>query len=254
MTFTAAPLDRLDPRTRVLAAAAFCVAVSLLQTGVGLAAALLCAAGLTAAAGLPAKTVLRRLAALEGFLLAGVAALPFAVPGEPAFTLFGLVASQPGLERAGLILGKATAAALAAAALLGALEPVALGRALARLGAPDKLTHLYLFTARYIHVLLREYRRLTLAMKARGFRPGCNRHTWRTYGWLFGMLTVRSLERADRVLAAMRCRGFDGRLLPLTEDRPFRLPDGVFAALALGVAAAAASVSAATASAAAGAW
>lgn len=237
-----APLDRLDSRTRVLAALAFCIAASFLQTPAGLAAALTCAAVLAAAAGLSVKTALRRLAALEGFLLAGVAALPFMVPGPPAFALSGFEASWPGLTQAGLIVGKATAAALALAALVGALEPAALGRALARLGAPDKLVHLYLFTARYIHVLAREYRRLTLAMKARGFRPGCNRHTWRAYGWLFGMLTVRSLERADRVLAAMRCRGFVGRLPALTEDQSFRLPDGVFAALAVGVAAAAAAL------------
>ena len=44
---------------------------------------------------------------------------------------------------------------------------------------------------------------------------------------------MRSLERADRVLAAMRCRGFDGRLRSLQADAPFHLPDGAFAALAL---------------------
>ena len=219
MSERSAPLDRLNPRTRVLAALAFCIAASFLQTAAGLTAALLCAAGLAATAGLPVRTALRRLAALEGFLLAGVAALPFMVPGAPAFTLLGFDASWPGLAQAAMIVGKATAAALAFAALVGALEPAALGRALARLGAPGKLVHLYLFTARYVHVLLREYRRLTLAMKARGFRPGCNRHTWRAYGWLFGMLTVRSLERADRVLAAMRCRGFSGALPALTEDQ-----------------------------------
>ena len=236
MSERSAPLDRLDPRTRVLAALAFCIAASFVQTAAGLTTALLCAAGFAAAAGLPLKTALRRLVALEGFLLAGVAALPFMVPGPPAFALLGFDASWPGLAHAGMIVGKATAAALALAALVGALEPAALGRALARLGAPDKLVHLYLFTARYVPVLLREHRRLTLAMKARGFRPGCNRHTWRSYGWLFGMLTVRSLERADRVLAAMRCRGFTGRLPALADDRPFRLPDGVFAALAVGFA------------------
>jgi cobalt/nickel transport system permease protein len=225
--------DRLDPRSRVLAAAFFCAGLTGLHSLSSVAVALGLAALTSLAARLPLRLTLRRLAALEGFLLLSVASLPFTVAGAPVFdTPLGSV-SREGLTLAALILGKAAAAALALAALLGTLEPAVLGRALSRLGAPDKLVHLYLFTQRYLHVLAREHARLTQAMKARGFRPGCNRHTWRVYGWMFGMLTLRSLERADRVLAAMRCRGFDGRLRSLREDASFRLPDGALAALAL---------------------
>jgi cobalt/nickel transport system permease protein len=76
--------------------------------------------------------------------------------------------------------------------------------------------HLFLFTVRYIAVLGREYQRLRTAMKARGFRMRCDLHTWRSIGYLFGMLLVRSLERSERILAAMRCRGFQGDFHPLT--------------------------------------
>ena len=48
-------------------------------------------------------------------------------------------------------------------------------------------------------------------MKMRGFRPRMNWHTYRTYGYLVGMLLVRSLERSERIVAAMKCRGFRGR-------------------------------------------
>jgi cobalt/nickel transport system permease protein len=48
-------------------------------------------------------------------------------------------------------------------------------------------------------------------MRARAFVAGSNRHTWRSLGWLLGMLLVRSLERSRRILAAMKCRGFSGR-------------------------------------------
>ena len=36
-------------------------------------------------------------------------------------------------------------------------------------------------------------------LRVRGFKPGSNRHTWRSLGYLVGMLLVRSLERAERV-------------------------------------------------------
>lgn len=224
----AAPLDQLDPRTRLLGALGFSLLTMAQHGAAGLAALVVAALMLAALARLSPLPALRRVLALEGFLLLGLLTLPFAMPGEPAFSLWGWPASWTGLARAGEIMVKAAAAALALLALVGTVEPVALGRALTRLGAPDKLVHLYLFTLRYLDVLQREYRRLRLAMQARAFTPGANRHTWRVYGWLFGMLMVRSIERAERVVAAMRCRGFDGRLRPLREDAGFRRGDGVF--------------------------
>jgi cobalt/nickel transport system permease protein len=76
---------------------------------------------------------------------------------------------------------------------------------------PEKLAHLLLFTVRYIDVLRREYGRLRLAMRVRGFRPRMSLHTYRAYGCLVGMLLARSLERSERIVAAMKCRGFRGR-------------------------------------------
>ncbi len=75
-----------------------------------------------------------------------------------------------------------------------------------------------------------EYRRLRLAMRARGFAPKTDRHTLRTFGFLVGMLVVRAAERSERVLDAMRCRGFDGRFHALATTR-FALADAVGLAL-----------------------
>ena len=55
------------------------------------------------------------------------------------------------------------------------------------------------------------------AIKIRGFQPGTNMHTYRTYAYLLGMLLVKSYHRAERVRAAMLCRGFEGRFYELTE-------------------------------------
>jgi cobalt/nickel transport system permease protein len=69
---------------------------------------------------------------------------------------------------------------------------------------------------RYIGVLFDEHQRLRTAMKARAFVAGSNWHTWRSYGHLLGMLLVRSMERAQRISGAMRCRGFNGKFHLLT--------------------------------------
>ena len=90
-----------------------------------------------------------------------------------------------------------------------------LGHALGHLHVPRKLAHLLLFTVRYLDVLDREYRRLRAAMKVRSFRPRMSLHTYRAYGYLVGMLLVRSFDRSERMLAAMKCRGLPRAVLPV---------------------------------------
>jgi cobalt/nickel transport system permease protein len=53
------------------------------------------------------------------------------------------------------------------------------------------------------------------AMRARGFKPRTDTHTYRTFAWLVGMLLVKSWDRAERVHGAMLCRGFRGRFYTL---------------------------------------
>ena len=91
------------------------------------------------------------------------------------------------------------------------MAPSTLGHALYRLKVPVKLVHLFLFTVRYIDVFYKEYKTMRMAMKARGFIPRTDLHTLRSIGYLIGMMLVRSLERSDRIMEAMKCRGFDGR-------------------------------------------
>lgn len=231
-------VDRLDPRTRVLAALGFALAEVLAPTlaaqAVGLGLALLAAL----AARLPLRATARRLLSLEGFMLAVLVLLPFTVPGRPAFELWGLSGSVEGLRQAASIAVKANAVAVAVFALLGSLDAPVLGRALARLGMSPRFVHLFWFTTRYLSVLEEEYRRLRLAMRARAFRPTTGIHCWRSLGQLFGMLLVRSLERAERIDAAMRCRGFTGRFPSLEEEAgpgPGRLDLGFGAASAAGL-------------------
>ena len=215
---TAAPwLGARDPRLRVLAALGFALVTVSLSRPTPLALALVIALSLALAAGLGGAVLARRLSVLGGLLLVLVATLPFTVPGQAIGYLGPLTASREGLVLGLTILVRAGTVVLTLTALIGTLEPVALGHSLARLGVPDRLVHLFLFTLRHIHALYGEYARLRQAMRARAFVPRSDRHTWNTLGWLMGMLLVRSLERSRRTLAAMRCRGFQGRLYLLDD-------------------------------------
>ncbi len=143
---------------------------------------------------------------------------------------------------AAVIALKANAAVLAVTALIGTMDAVTLGHALAHLYVPQRLAQLLLFMVRYFDVLGREYVRLRAAMRVRCFRPRMNGHSYRTFGYLVGMLLVRSFDRSERVLAAMKCRGFRGHYFMLDHfafvarrDMPFCAAMLMLSAVLLGM-------------------
>ena len=218
---------RLDPRGKIVVAALFAVLIAVAKTfavaliGLGLALVFL------ALARLPLKKVLVRLLVVNSFIFFLWPVLPFTYPGEAVWNLGPFVATRQGLAYAGLITVKSNAIIIALMALIATAPIVTLGQALRRLRLPDKLCHLLLFTYRYIYVFEQEYRRLVLAMKIRGFRPRTNLHTYRSYAYLAAMLLVRSFDRAERVFAAMRCRGFQGTFYSL-RTFTWQRRDGIF--------------------------
>ncbi len=226
-------LANRDPRARVLAALLFALVVVSLRQPTAQLLALGVALSFALMVRLPMARLLKRLLAFEGFMLLVLLVLPFSVPGEVWWQWGGLSASVEGVERALEIVLRANAVVIALLSLVGTMEPEMLGHALARLRLPDKLIHLFLLTVRYVSVLFDEYRRLRLAMRARAFVAGSNRHSWRSLGWLIGMLLVRSLERSQRILAAMKCRGFHGRFY-LLDQSVWRVGDSL-ALLVLGL-------------------
>jgi cobalt/nickel transport system permease protein len=166
------------------------------------------AAGL---AGIKPRQALVRLIPLNLFMFLVLLIVPLSTEGTPLVSLGSLQYSQEGLLLAGAVAIKGNAIVLAIMALVGTMDMVVLGHALHHLGVPEKLIHLMLFSVRYLDVLRREYLRLSTALKVRAFRPRMSRHTYRAYGYLVGMLLVRSLDRSERIVAAMKCRGFRGR-------------------------------------------
>ncbi len=222
-------VERVDPRARILAATAFSVLVAVVDRGPTLLVALAAAVVAAAASRLRPHAALARLVSLNGFMLVLALVLPWSVRGTPLVQLGSAVYSREGLALAGTVALKGNAIVVMLMALVGTLDVAILGHALEHLYVPEKLTHLLLFTVRYLDLLDRQFRQLTAAMRVRGFRPRMDLHTYRTYGYLVGMLLVRSLDRSERVLAAMKCRGFRGHFF-LLDHFGFTVRDVWFAA------------------------
>lgn len=218
-TAHASRLDRLDTRTRIVVAVALVLALANLRSWSLLAVAILLGLVLSRLAGVSARQTARRLLHVEGFLLILFVALPLLTPLPPFVEVGPLSLSLPGLERAVTLVLRISAAALVVLPLISGLTPIRLGHALGRLGLPARLVQVFLFAIRYVELLRAEARRLHDAMRLRGFVPGTNVHTMRSYGHFIGQLLVRAVERAERVNEAMRCRGFAGRFPLVTLER-----------------------------------
>lgn len=224
-------VHRLDPRGRVVVAVVFSVLIAVSERYAVLGGGLAAGIALAVVARLPVKPLLKRLGALNGFMAMLIILLPLTTFEEPSLELFGISVSQPGLLLALAVTVKANAIVLALTAFVGTLEITTFGHALKHLRVPDKLAHLFLFTVRYIDLLHHEYHRLRQAMRVRCFRPRMSRHTYRTMGYLVGMLLVKSLDRSERVVAAMKCRGFRGQFYVL-DHFAFTRRDAIFGFLA----------------------
>ena len=204
-------LHRLDPRCRLVTAAIFSAIVAVLDHFQALILALVVALALVAAARLPWRPLIVRLGRAGAFVLMLWIVLPLTQNGTELFRIGPLAIQDAGVALAGAISLKTGAILLAFIALVATMPVATLGHTLDRLGMTPKLTFLLLMCYRYLFVLEQEYLRLVRAARIRGFRAGTNRHTYRTYAYLVGMLFVRAADRAERVHQAMRCRGFNGR-------------------------------------------
>jgi len=204
-------LDRVDPRARMLAAISLIGIVAVAGQFETLGAALIVALCCAVFSGSPRAVLLRRVVAINLVLLLVAGLLPLTTQGTPVAYLGPWQYTREGLLTAAAVVLKGNGIALAFFGLLGTLPAATLGHLLSHFYVPDKLVHLTVFTVRYLDVFGREYTRLRAAMRVRGFRPGVNRHTYRSFGYLAGMLLVRSLDRSERIVSAMRCRGFRGQ-------------------------------------------
>ncbi|MEE9496423.1 MAG: cobalt ECF transporter T component CbiQ [Desulfobacterales bacterium] len=213
-------IHRLDPRIRVGLTAVYAFVVALAYQFPVLITALVLSSILVFIARVNIREVLRRMVIVNALIFLLWVILPFTFHGEVLTRMGSFGIYRPGVTLAAQITLKSNAILLAFIALIATMPLATLGHALHRLRVPEKIVHLLLMTYRYIFVIEQEYKRLLRAAKIRGFQPGTNMNTYRTYSYVIGMLFVRSAARAERVHQAMLCRGFKGKFYSLQEFQP----------------------------------
>lgn len=201
------PLQRLDPRLKVVATLAFVVAVVAAPVGRWrpLAAAGLVLALVIGLSGIPPRELFRRwlgFLVLVGFLAAMVA------PAHPARARVGTAGV------AASILARNSLAFLAMLVLANVTRFRDLLGALRRLGLPMVLVSTLHFMYRYLFVFSDELGRMLQARRSRSFRRS-GRLDWGLLTGLIGVLLLRALERGERVHDAMVARGWDGTFCDL---------------------------------------
>jgi cobalt/nickel transport system permease protein len=228
-------LHRADPRLKIITAAIITLVVALSHSFVTGVFGLFLSLALVVVAKLDLFLVFRRLLVVNVFTAFLWITLPLTYGGENLMPLGPLVLSVSGVSMAALITLKTNCIVLAFLALVATSTVSSLGHALGKLGVPEKLCLLLLFSYRYIIVIGQEFHRLSRAARIRSFVPRTNIHTYRTYAYLFGMTLVKSWSRAQRVQQAMVLRCFDGRFYSL---HPYRISPAqlmVFGGLVVGI-------------------
>ncbi len=182
--------------------------------------------GLAAASRLGVMSLIRRTFLALPFLAAAFPLL-FTTPGEPIVVLpvLGWDISGEGVTLLATIVARSWLA-VGAGVLLVSTTPVAeLLRASRALGVPVVLVSTLFFAYRYAFVIGDEAQRMLRARASRsaaleGRRAGGSLR-WRigVAGAMVGSLFARSLERSDRIFAAMQARGYAGDILVLETPR-----------------------------------
>lgn len=223
----ASAFDALDARTRILLVVVLAILIVSLTSLVAASLALAMALVLLAASRPTAQQLTKRILTLEGILLGLLVTLPWVVPGTTVVQLGPLTASAEGITQAALLFLRANAVALTVFALLGRMDVTEVGTALATLRVPNLLIHTLVLSARYVSVLSLEAQRGRDALRIRGFQAGTNPLTYQATGWWVGNLVLGSLARAERIVDAMKCRGFDGTFPTMGTSRPLPVLDRV---------------------------
>ncbi|MBU1344303.1 MAG: cobalt ECF transporter T component CbiQ [Proteobacteria bacterium] len=227
-------IHQIDPKIRIIASIVLSFATALCDN-LYLAVIYFCISSvLIILAKLNPKDVAKRLKPLFWFLFMIWLILPITFDGEALLQYYGLTITGPGVLLCAKITIKSISILLIFTALITTMTIASLGNGLHRICVPDKMVFLLLMTYRYISVIEEEYTRLLRAAKFRGFNPGTNVHSYKTFAYLAGMLFVRASLRAQRVHQAMLCRGFNQKFHTLDVYPPNRLNSifltGVFAA------------------------
>jgi len=227
-------LHGLDARVKLAGALAMLITISTLPDGAW-AFYLFCLALLAGGmliSRIPLKVFIRRAAVIELPLVLVILPVLFRGGGEAVWSagLFNneVAIYQGGLVRFSSLLAKLFLSILTSVLLSAATPFQDLLAAMRKLGLPRLFSAILEMMWRYLFVLVREAQRMLTARKARSSRSGESASkTGGTLAWrakvtgnMAGTLMLRSIDRSERVYAAMKARGYDGEPRTLEMSEP----------------------------------
>ncbi len=204
------PVHRRDARAKLIALAAFLIAVS--TAGRHAAVLLVLDFVLLLAWALAARLP------LAGALARAAVVLPFAL----TFAAVTALAGDP--ERAWMLLAKSYVSGFAVLLVVASTPVPLLLRGLESLGTPAFLVMVAQFIYRYLFVLSEEAQHMRIGALSRGVR----RMPFRAVAGAAAVLFARAHSRAEAIHHAMLARGFEGRFRTLATPR-FGWKDAAFA-------------------------
>lgn len=209
-------VTRLSPVTRLLGTVTIAVGASVLPLGAWpqLAALVVVVTLVSAAAGIPARSLVLRMAAPFTFVFAASAALLVLVPGETVAAFGPLRVTDAGLERFGSSLGRAAVALAAAVVLVSTTRFPELVDALRVLRLPRAVTTALTLAYRILYVTVDEVERMQRAARSRNAGHGAAKRR-RLLAAIVAAVIQRALFRSERTHQAMLARGFRGELTSL---------------------------------------
>jgi len=214
------PVHRLDPRAKLVAVVAFtALVVSVPKYQV---AALFPYAvfpfALLAFGGIPFAFVAKHLLIVSPFVVFVAVFNPLYDPA-PMLVRLGPWSFwvRAGLVSCANICGKFVLTVSALVALVSTTPFSDLLKALAWFRLPRLFIIELSFLYRYLFVLIEEVMRLRRARDCRTVGPSPLARRLRVTGGMIGSLFVRTLERGERIYAAMLARGFDGTVRTLSQ-------------------------------------
>lgn len=234
------PLHEADPRVKVASSFLYILAITFSRPGEWfvLAALAMPVLGLAVASRLGVLFLVRRTFLALPFVAAALP-LVFTTEGTRLFSVpvVGWDASMEGAELVATIMARSWLAVGVGALLVSTTSMPDLLRSLRAFRVPPLLISTLFFAYRYVFVVAEEAERMLRARASRsaaleGTRAGGTLR-WRASvaGAMVGSLFGRSLDRSDRIYAAMQARGYRGELLLL--DPPQATSQGLTAGVAL---------------------
>ena len=205
----------IDPRVRIIFCFIYSIVVALTNNLYAIYLSLALPLLLILSRSIDFLSLFKRLSVVNSFIFILWIFLPISYPGDTLYHFKTFTFSRQGIDYAYLITLKSNAIVITTIFLLGISSFIEIAHALDHLKVPKKLIFLLFFCYRYIHDISLQYKKLQNSLKIRGFKPKTNLFTYKTYAYLVGILIIKSYDRAERVIRAMTCRGFNGTFFTL---------------------------------------